>query len=420
MADDRLFPYQESGAAWLADRNRAILGDVPGVGKTRTVLRALEMRACPRTLVLCPAVAVDIWREEAAVMGYPAGRLLIVSYNRAVARPSVVTDVASFPFDALVLDEGHYLKHLSAKRTRLAFGLAQRTHIVWLVTGTPMPRHPGELYPVFRYFWPDVLAEKGIESYLDWLNTYTTWFAGEYGPRVTGVKNGPELVRLLETRMLRRSEADVLPDLPPIMWSVYPLTHDAETERAVNDVVAGLSSAERTELLTPNAAPSANTAAARHAIGRLKAPHAAALIRDELLNGNPDASRIVFAYHRDVLDILEDLLRSVDTVVRVDGATSLDARRAAREAFQRRDARIYLGQIEAAGIAQTLTASAHVDIVEPDWRSDLNYQAGKRAHRIGQTTPVFVRFLALARTLDDVIVRQHHREVKMVKEIVGL
>ena len=48
----------------------------------------------------------------------------------------------------------------------------------------------------------------------------------------------------------------------------------------------------------------------------------------------------------------------------------------------------------------------------------MNVQDGKRIHRLGQQHPSWVRMLAVADTLDEAIVAQHHRELKMVERIV--
>jgi hypothetical protein len=48
----------------------------------------------------------------------------------------------------------------------------------------------------------------------------------------------------------------------------------------------------------------------------------------------------------------------------------------------------------------TLTAAAHIDMLESDWAPASNYQAIKRVHRITQTRNVRARLITLANSFD--------------------
>ncbi len=66
-----LFPFQETGAAFLASRERAGLFDEPGVGKTAQAIRALDLRGAIRGIVVAPgakmAGVMQLVRTAAAV-----------------------------------------------------------------------------------------------------------------------------------------------------------------------------------------------------------------------------------------------------------------------------------------------------------------------------------------------------------------
>lgn len=59
-----LFAYQRVGIPWLAARDRALLADDQGLGKTLSTL--LSLPAGAPMLVICPAVAKGVWLREAA------------------------------------------------------------------------------------------------------------------------------------------------------------------------------------------------------------------------------------------------------------------------------------------------------------------------------------------------------------------
>jgi SNF2 family DNA or RNA helicase len=56
--------------------------------------------------------------------------------------------------------------------------------------------------------------------------------------------------------------------------------------------------------------------------------------------------------------------------------------------------------------------------IEPDWVPSANYQAMKRAHRIGQTLPVHASFAVLSKSLDVSIMRTIERKTRDLSEIL--
>jgi SWI/SNF-related matrix-associated actin-dependent regulator 1 of chromatin subfamily A len=91
----------------------------------------------------------------------------------------------------------------------------------------------------------------------------------------------------------------------------------------------------------------------------------------------------VFATHTKTLDILQEKFGKI--CVRVDGGTSGPARDQAVQDFQnRKDIRLFLGNIKAAGVGLTLTAAAATCFLEMGWTPGEHDQAEDRVHRIGQ------------------------------------
>ena len=83
------------------------------------------------------------------------------------------------------------------------------------------------------------------------------------------------------------------------------------------------------------------------------------------------------------------------------GETPEKERQAVMTAFQSEpDYKVMLCNIRAAGTGLTLTASAHLDMLESDWAPASNYQAIKRVHRLTQTRSVRARLITLANSFD--------------------
>ena len=90
----------------------------------------------------------------------------------------------------------------------------------------------------------------------------------------------------------------------------------------------------------------------------------------------------------------------------VQGGVSETARVDAVNAFQgSANCRVFIGNIRAAGTGLTLTAAAHIDLLEADWTPAGNDQAIKRIRRIGQERTQHARFITLARSLDETVNR---------------
>ena len=377
-----------------------------------------------RITVICPAIVRPHWAREAEVMGLRPDALLVDSYSRYVTSATLRDEIAARRSDLLILDEAHYLKSTDAQRTRLLLGpksgLARTVPVVWPLSGTPMPRNPSELFAPLASLWPAQLQEFGIRRYVDFLNRFCVWKMTDYGIRVFGVRNAAELRQLLAPVLLRRLLADVEMELPPIRWTVETLGGTPLALRELAKLLDELVSPEEREALEAGEIPplSPNLARARHAIGDVKVHATIALLREEL-QADETAKRVVMAHHRSVLAALQKHLQAAG-VAYIDGNTPPSARENAIRRFQTDPAtRVFLGQIQACATGITLTAADNIVIVEPEWSSDINVQAAKRIHRIGQDKPCLVRMVALAETLDEAIVRNHHREVAMVADVVG-
>jgi SWI/SNF-related matrix-associated actin-dependent regulator 1 of chromatin subfamily A len=102
------------------------------------------------------------------------------------------------------------------------------------------------------------------------------------------------------------------------------------------------------------------------------------------------------------------------------GGTSSAARQETIDDFQNNaDCRVFIGQIQAAGVGITLTASSNSVFVESSWVPAENEQAAMRIHRIGQKNACLVRFATLAGSLDEQIQRACQRKLADTRRIFG-
>ena len=215
----KLYPYQERGVNFLAANERAYLADVPGLGKTAQVIHAImkiqgETGNLLDVFVVCPAVAIPVWEGEWKKWWPQARPPKIMSY----AKLARCDNCALVKHDLVVLDEAHYTKSPEAKRTRAALKVAARAKRAWLLSGTPMPNNPNELFTVFEALWPDRIPAE-IKTPMQWMDYFCKWYMSDqgWGPRITGSANTGMLRDMLDGSwrsgskplMLRRRIQDV-------------------------------------------------------------------------------------------------------------------------------------------------------------------------------------------------------------------
>jgi SWI/SNF-related matrix-associated actin-dependent regulator 1 of chromatin subfamily A len=428
-----LFPYQVDGSRWLSTQTKALLADEMGLGKSAQLITACDILKAQKILVLCPAVARINWQREFVKFSpnfrtsyvvesrkktIPLSNIIICSYDLADHIPKY------WKWDVLILDECHFLKSLETKRTRLVYGkegLVHRTKRVWAVSGTPAPNHPGELWIMLYMYGQTKL------SYPNYVKHFCTYYKTSYGINITGARESsiPELKKILNTFMLRRRKKDVAKELPPISFErivvptgevdldiqssfvQYVFPHDRRHEladklRHENDLLHTIIKQTRTgnEGLGAIQAMYNSISTLRRYTGLQKVQAVIEMVTEEL-KAKAYKKVVIFAIHRDVIESLRVGLIKYSPVT-LYGGTDPQKRQKNVDKFQgKAKYKIFIGNIQAAGTAITLTAAHHVIFIEQDWVPGNNAQAAMRCHRIGQVHHVSVRFVGLADSLDE-------------------
>src|SRR3990167_7209714 len=231
-ASPELYPYQKEAVEWLVQRKYALLALSMRLGKTPVAIHAADRINAQRILVLCPAVARTNWSREFAKFSSRARSISVfLSGDQAKSKPSTDILILSYDltqskeissglrarrYDVLILDESHYLKSPDAARTKAvlsATGLVHLASRVWCLTGTPAPNHSAELWTTLRVFGR---YSKGYDAFV---SEFCETRATPYGVKIIGNKNVAQLRELLNPIMLRRTKAQVRPDLPQATYT---------------------------------------------------------------------------------------------------------------------------------------------------------------------------------------------------------
>ena len=232
--------YQQQGLGWLNFLREfglgGVLADDMGLGKTVQVLALILSHRTPSKttklpfLVVAPRSVVYNWIDEAA---HFAPKLRVVEY-RGAGREEIrarldeidvlvttygtlrrdIDHLAKVEFDTVILDEAQAIKNPESQTAKASRLLVARHRLA--LTGTPIENHLSELGSIFQFLNPDLLGK---------LPRFEVLVAG----RAPTKRELEQLADDLRPFILRRTKAEVLPDLPPKTEQV--LLCDMRTEQ---------------------------------------------------------------------------------------------------------------------------------------------------------------------------------------------
>ncbi|HEX2022506.1 MAG TPA: DEAD/DEAH box helicase, partial [Candidatus Thermoplasmatota archaeon] len=419
-----LDPHQREGIAFILHHGHScLLADEMGLGKTLTAIASAQFLP-GRVLVVCPASARGVWKQE--VLGWttervrvllpsdPASSVLeadrgekyvVVAYS---GLSKFADDLARIPFDLVVLDESHYVKSRSAQRTRLVEEKLRAVPRRLILSGTPVMNEPREVRTQLAFVHPD-----------EWSDT--AWFNRRF--QLPWKHGTPEvkaavLARLrehLEGVMLRREKREALPDLPEKQLRVHRLALPPEARRAYDEQEDSFRDYMQEHEETALAGGMARTA------GRLEALKQAALVGK--LPQILDAARatldrgeklVLFCHYREPIAAIAKELAPYGVVTLTGSTLAEDRERVVRRFQEDDDVRVFVGQTVAAGVAVTLTAARQAAFCDLEWNPALHRQAMDRVHRKTQTRDVEVHFFLAEDTVEEDIAEVLEEKTEMM------
>ncbi|WP_199487641.1 DEAD/DEAH box helicase [Actinomadura spongiicola] len=364
--------YQSFGARFAVVQRKVIIGDEMGLGKTveaLAVLAHLRVGGDHHAVVICPAAVVTNWvREISSKTTLRPHRVHGPGREAAARNWSRTGGVAVTTFETLgwfedlvhaadlgcvVVDEAHYIKNPTARRTQRTRAVMDAANRAILLTGTPLENRIDEFRNLVGYLRPDLIVD-----------------AGEFAPR--------RFRRQVAPAYLRRNQEDVLTELPELVeveeWLPMSRSDFAAYRSAV---AAGNFMAMR------QAAMSQGTGSEK--INRLV----------EIVGEAEDNGRrvVVFSHFRGVLD---QIARTLPGKVfgPLTGSVPAAARQTMVDEFSASGhGAVLVAQIVAGGVGLNVQAASVVVICEPQLKPTTEWQAIARAHRMGQLKSVQVHRL---------------------------
>lgn len=433
--------HQIEGAKFLSLRKTALLADEPRVGKTGAAIMAADMINARTIVVVTTASGRPVWRRafddwsmigrdiqvltggvrlrqdtEIAIIGWPDMNNASATYQQVWKRE----------WSLLILDESHYAKSFDAQRTVAAFdpttGLHKRAERVWCLSGTPMPNSPYDVYPMLSALGADRLeGEEPVNSAEAFKRRFCKIKPKKIGfHRWIDVIIGGQNLDDLKSRMagfyLQRTQKDIgitepIYDTLPLVASPAAVKAAQAAERNALDskILAKIEAGDLSALKDDHMGP------VRRIWGELKVKPLVAAISEEFEGGLDKI--VIAAWHGDVMDgLAQGLAKYGVTMLR--GSTAPKDRENAVKAFQTGKARVFIGQIQAAGEAIDLSSSAELIFAEASFVPKDMKQMALRITNHGQTRQPRVRVATLEGSIDEALQTVLMRKWATINEVM--
>ena len=411
----KLYSYQEEGVKFLLSKNRCILGDQMGLGKSiQSIVAALESGA-KKILVICPASLKLNWKKEIECFTndvcvinsgkWESAKFIVINYdilkkfhdieNTSSSDDTLHRELQNENFDLIIADEAHYLKSPDAIRSKIVneLSLKDNTDIkVWLLTGSPISNKVMDFYNLLKIIKAPIADNWKYFAvrYCDGKKFFRTLKNGQRKQiwLTDGASNLEELSNKTKNNILRRLSTDAL-DLPdkivtPVyqqltksgwkgynqLWDDY-LTKREEEGKSVNI------SRDLVEL-----------GLLRKFIAMEAIPYTIELAENAIQEGK---KVIIFTCFTE--ELLELQKHFAKTCVVHYGPMNTAEKQKSVDKFQTSNKiNVFIGNIISAGVGITLTASEVTIFNSYQWSPADNEQAEFRNYRIGQKNNVFIYY----------------------------
>lgn len=432
-----LRPYQEEGFQWMTRLAHwgagGCLADDMGLGKTvQSITFMLSKAKEGAALVLAPTSVVPNWRKElnrfapdldVIILNEVSGRASVIqeagpdtvvvgTYGMLLSEAEAMTEKR---WNAVFLDEGHAIKNRNSRTAITAMQL--RSKYRFILTGTPIQNHLGDLWTLFRFLNPTLLG------------TYDEFFHKYRGPIETNhdIARQVQLQKTIKPFLMRRTKEEVVKELPvknemviPVRLSdeemcIYELIRErAKTRIQKHDPVNNPNGQDKkiridvlAEITRLRMAACSASLVQRNWQGTCaKIDKFVSLTRQ--LRQSGDNHILVFSQFTSFLEKAKSALDLAGIeYLYLDGETPLKTRERLVERFQNGECGIFLISLKAGGLGLNLTKANSVIHLDPWWNPAIEQQATDRAYRIGQEREVNVYHLISENTLEEKILNMH-------------
>jgi len=270
-------------------------------------------------------------------------------------------------YQALVVDEAHYVKNPEAQRTKNVTNLSDHTERLLFMTGTALENKVDEMISLIKILQPTVASSvRGMEF----------------------LSSAPEFRSKVAPVYYRRKREDVLKELPDLIENMEWCTMTSVEEAVYEDAVLnkGFAAARRVSWNVDDLKDSSK-----------------AMRMKEIIEEAEDDGRkvIVFSFFLDTIKKITEMLGK-RCYGPINGSVTPQRRQDIIDDFDKAPAgSVLAAQIQAGGTGLNIQSASVVILCEPQFKPSTENQAISRAYRMGQTRNVIVYRLLCEDTVDE-------------------
>ena len=420
--------HQKEAVQKLVENKKFILADDMGLGKTTsTIIAALEANS-KKVLIICPATLKINWKRE--IENYSDKTIYIAeSKNFSTEADYVIinydiiknfhdpkkkneSQVLASNFDLVIIDEAHYIKNVTAQRTKLINDIVKNIDRLWLLSGTPMTSRPIDYFNLLSLIDSPV-AKNWMAYAIRYCQGYQFNVGGRKVWNVTGASNLEELRDRTIGLTLRRLKENVL-DLPDkIITPVYLRLKSKQYEEVMGEYYDWYDkNPEESKSLTVQFSKLTKV---RQIIADEKIAQTIELAENIL---EQDKKVIIFCNFTDSLNKITEHFGK--GAVKLDGSMSKPERQRSVDEFQDNPkVKVFVGNIKAAGVGITLTSAEAVIMNDLSFLPSDHAQAEDRAYRYGQKNNVLVYYPIFENTIEGVIYDILNNKKQVIATVMG-
>jgi len=420
--------HQKEAIQKLVENKKFILADDMGLGKTTsTIIAALESGS-KKVLIICPATLKINWKRE--IENYSDKTIYIAESKNFNTEADYViinydilknfhdpkkkneSQVLASNFDLVIIDEAHYIKNVTAQRTKLINDIVKNIDRLWLLSGTPMTSRPIDYFNLLSLIDSPV-AINWIAYAIRYCQGYQFNVGGRKVWNVTGASNLEELRDRTLGLTLRRLKENVL-DLPDkIITPVYLRLKSKQYEEVMGEYYDWYDkNPEESKSLTVQFSKLTKV---RQIIADEKIAQTIELAENIL---EQDKKVIIFCNFTDSLNKITEHFGKA--AVKLDGSMSKPERQRSVDEFQDNPkVKVFVGNIKAAGVGITLTAAEAVIMNDLSFLPSDHAQSEDRAYRYGQKNNVLVYYPIFENTIEGVIYDILNNKKQVIATVMG-
>lgn len=403
LTKKKMYPFQVIGAKFVETANgRCLIADEMALGKTvqaaavfskhnedmspalfivKSGLRIQWLRAIIDWTGLVPQII-----ESATSYILPGMPAYIISVDMLRRFPQNLTK--QLGIKTVVIDEVQSIKNPDSARTKEVRRLTDGVEYVIALSGTPIKNHAGEYFTILNILRPDKFP-----SYSRFLQDWCHYSAGYRGQKVQGLRKPEAFKAFTEDFIIRRTRAEVLPDLPPVKRDFLFCELGEEVEQAY---IAHVKAFQKYVDETDDTGFEKQTnilaylAKMRHITGLAKVETTVNFVEEFL--SDTDRKITLFVHHKDVAYALKTRIEKLnpdaflgEEVLTLSSDQNMEQRQEAVDKFWQNGHRVLIASTLASGEGWNLQCCSDFVTVERQWNPANEEQAEARFPRPGQT-----------------------------------